>query len=68
MELFTRHSSGKHKQVIPEINLIALMWTDIGSQIPCDYCLRFSKGEMCWVIKLNCNPSALEDWDMRVDG
>ena len=37
MELITHHWSGKHKQVVPGINLITLMWTDGDSHIPSDY-------------------------------
>ena len=29
MELVTRHWSGKHRQVVPGINLISLLWTDV---------------------------------------
>ena len=31
------------------------------------YCLRFSEGQDGLFVKLNCNPSASEDWDMGVD-
>ncbi len=37
IELITHHWSGKHKQVVPGINLITLMWTDGNSHIPSDY-------------------------------
>ena len=35
--LVTRHWSGKHKRVVPGINLLTLLWTDGDVLIPTDY-------------------------------
>ena len=37
MELVTRHWSGKHRRVVPGINLLTLLWTDVRALIPCDF-------------------------------
>lgn len=37
MDLVTRHWSGKHRRVVPGINLLTLLWTDGSALIPCDF-------------------------------
>ncbi len=37
IELVRRHWSGKHRRVVPGINLVTLLWSDGNACIPCDY-------------------------------
>jgi hypothetical protein len=36
IDLVTRHWSGKHRRVVPGINLLTLLWTDGNAALPCD--------------------------------